>query len=97
MYEQGRSCSMRPQQQYSIARAEGLDVEPLTTTIVTAVAEARDVSPLDLPPVASVVDPDALEGLFRGRETNGEVTFTYAGHRVTVTADAGVTSVEVDA
>lgn len=55
----------------------------LGLAVVEAVADAEDVDPTDLdPPLGDVIDPDALESIFR--DSNGELTFTYHGHRVTV-------------
>jgi len=69
--------------------------EPVSTRVVTAAAEAGDVSPTDLPPLYYVVDPEALDDLFRpeSREPNsmrGCIEFTYAGCDVVVTADGRV-------
>lgn len=51
--------------------------------VVTRVAEREGVDELDLDvPLFDVVDPDALESLFRN--TNGTVRFQYHGYDVTV-------------
>lgn len=56
--------------------------------VVTAVAEAADESVLTMPPLAEVIDPDALNGLL-GRERDAEsgirVSFPYRGYEVVVT------------
>ncbi|WP_226007107.1 HalOD1 output domain-containing protein [Natrinema salinisoli] len=54
--------------------------------IIDAVAEGEDVEPLALdPPLAEVVDPDALEALLEGTTTSElEIRFTYRGHDVVV-------------
>lgn len=36
----------------------------LSTTVVLAVSRARGVEPTELPPLAEVIDPDALDALF---------------------------------
>ena len=60
----------------------------VSTVVVEAVAESMGVSPLELdPPLHRVVDPDALDDLFRPSRAATEsprVSFTYAGHEVTV-------------
>ena len=65
-------------------------------SVVSAVARAVDTDPLRLEPLATVVDPDALERLVaggddgdesEGRADGGAVSFTMAGCRVVV--DAG--------
>lgn len=54
--------------------------------IIDAVAEREDVEPLALdPPLAEVVDPDALEALLEGTTASElEIRFTYRGHDVVV-------------
>jgi hypothetical protein len=58
--------------------------------VVTSVAEATDQSPLEMDPISTVVDPDAIDALVRGPDDQGSsvvVEFTYCGQHVTVTAD----------
>lgn len=68
--------------------------EQLSWTVIETVADAEGVDPLELPPLYSVVDPDALETLFQPRtelqDTTARVVFTYHGHEVTVTAGGTV-------
>lgn len=58
--------------------------------LVEAVATERGEDPTTLePPLHDLVDPDALDALFRGRESvppfpDGHVAFTMAGCRVVV-------------
>lgn len=65
----------------------------VSTAVVEAVSDRTETPVLDLPPVYDVVDPDALDVLFEGRETHGAVTFRYAGQVVTVRSDR---TIEVD-
>lgn len=67
--------------------------------VVEAVADAEGVEPTDLRPLYEVVDPDALDSLFRERLGRGEpalglITFQYQGYRVQVDEDGRVTLVE---
>lgn len=68
--------------------------EPVSTAIVSAVADAEGVSPLDLRPLATVVDPDALNGMVASMagqpDDTGIVEFAYSGYDVTVTRDGRV-------
>lgn len=57
--------------------------------VVGAVAEAVDRDPIALPPLYDVIDPDAIEALFRPG-TDGHVEFTYSGCDVVVEADGSV-------
>ena len=65
---------------------------PLSQLVIEAVAETRDVDPLDLEPLYNAVDPDALDALFGSKAQpaceppTGEVSFSYEGYDVRVTA-----------
>jgi hypothetical protein len=63
------------------------DEEP-SDGVYAAVAEASERSPMDLPPLARTVDPDALDALLTDRPGASEVTLEYGGYQVTVTAAA---------
>ncbi|WP_311172747.1 HalOD1 output domain-containing protein [Halobellus ordinarius] len=58
-----------------------------TEAVVFAVAEATQTDPLDLPPLCSALDPDALNMLFE-TSTNSRpqatitVSFEYADHQI---------------
>ncbi|MEY7847598.1 HalOD1 output domain-containing protein [Natrarchaeobius sp. A-rgal3] len=58
--------------------------------IVNTVASKEDCDPIDLPPLYDVIDPSALDSLFRSTPTNrrsqGSLTFRYCGYRVTIDA-----------
>lgn len=58
--------------------------------VYQAVAEAKDCDPLDLPPLARVVDTDGLDAFVEAPLGSQEVTCTleYAGCVVTVTAES---------
>lgn len=60
--------------------------------VVAAVADARDVDPLELPPLYDTIDSDALDQLFaRGSEKGpGRVIFVMAGCEVMVHSDGEV-------
>lgn len=58
---------------------------PLSDGVVLAVAEAAGVGPTELRTLNGVVDPDALDSLFRG-DAGGTVSFEYEGYVVTVRA-----------
>lgn len=65
--------------------------EATSMNVVWAVAAESDIDPCSLPPLSDAIDPDALDSLFEGDpkrnvpDHNGPyVTFSYAGHRVTV-------------
>lgn len=65
--------------------------ESVSHTVVMAVAKATDANPVTLDPkLSSIIDPDALNQLFRGPEVDGEVSFTMGECRVRVEADSRV-------
>lgn len=57
--------------------------------VIAAVSEATDQSPLEMIPLAEVVDPDAVDGLVTRDDgaTAVSVAFDYCGRHVTVTPD----------
>jgi hypothetical protein len=59
-----------------------------STTVVTAVAAARDVAAVDLPPLNDTVDPDALDRLVT--DGDARVSFEYAQASVFVQSDGAV-------
>lgn len=62
----------------------------MSEAVIHAVANAKGVDPIHLEPrLYDVVDPDALDSLFR--QGSGEVLFEYAGFEVRVDADGNVT------
>ena len=60
-------------------------VDSMCVDIVGEVARLSGTSPLELAPLASIVDTDALAALIEGSARDGEVlvTFTYEGFQVT--------------
>ncbi|PSP78628.1 hypothetical protein BRC81_07350 [Halobacteriales archaeon QS_1_68_20] len=81
-------------------------IEPVTTTadddgneqasraVLTAVADAEGVDPVDLDrPLYDAVDPDALDALFRTDVADGvdcHVQFRYYGYEITVHGDGSL-------
>lgn len=70
--------------------------EPLSETIVHAVADALGIDPIDLDDrISDCIDPDALDRLFRSGEScepspDGLVVFSMAGCRVEVEGNRSV-------
>ena len=67
------------------------EADPITVTIVQAVAVIQNTPPLELPPLNEYVDVDAVERAMDLTESpsfeGGEFTFTYVGVKVTVDFD----------
>ena len=59
--------------------------EPVSMAVVQALGAVTNTPPEELPALYDSVDPDGLDALFRGRDTDGEVRFEHAGYRITVT------------
>jgi two-component sensor histidine kinase len=80
--ERGTKVSQESQSvQHPIAPGESI-----STAVVRAVAAISDTQIENLDPLASVIDPDALESIFNNSES-GRVEFQYEGHTVTVEPD----------
>lgn len=78
-----------PNTSKSYAVSEGsIDATPVEA-VVSAVADATGQSPLEMTPLAEVVDPDSLNSLFKNSagETSLVITFEYCNHQVTVSPD----------
>ena len=60
-------------------------------SIVMEIAKRNNTSPFEMQPLYEVIDPEALDTLFK-RGMKGDVMFEYAGYEVTVT---GSTSNEI--
>lgn len=59
--------------------------------VVEAFSEVYDVEPTSLDPLISVLDPDALDNLFKpGTSSNPEVEFQYNGCEIQVNSDRNV-------
>jgi hypothetical protein len=73
---------------------------PVVETVARAVAEARDVDVLDLPPLGDAVDAEALARLCRRSgprsSTDVLVSFAYAGCRVSIDDGETVSVSRVD-
>jgi hypothetical protein len=69
--------------------------EPLSTTVVNAIAEVMDADPTEIGPLYEQFDPDALDGLFSPRRgelcgSGGHVGFTFDGHHVFIQSDGHI-------
>lgn len=72
--------------------------ERITETVIDAVAAESGVDPLELEPLYHVVDPDALNDLFRstaGDSSSVELRFTMAGCQVVVRGDGDAVVTQV--
>lgn len=78
--------------------------EPISTTVVDAVAEFHGVGPVEVPPLYRAIDPDALNSLFGrsplgGNRFEGKITFELAECEVEVQSDrtVSVSALDVEA
>lgn len=70
--------------------------QPVSYTLLHAVAEVEGCSPTDLPPLQETLDVDALDALFAGEtdtpsQFEGRLTFEYSDCSVTISVDRSVT------
>lgn len=71
---------------------------PASMAVIATLAEVMDADPVELDPLRSTVDPDALDDLVRVRTGTGgdvHVTFTHEDHAITVYS-YGVVSITPD-
>lgn len=71
--------------------ATGANKRPLSTTLIMALEEIGGLDGPSSPVLADVIDPDALDGLFRPVKwrtdrSEGLIEFPIAEHRVTIHA-----------
>ncbi|AOW79976.1 hypothetical protein HTSR_0788 [Halodesulfurarchaeum formicicum] len=67
---------------------------PASMAVIGTLAEVMNVDPLDLEPLYSTVDPDALDALSNappGMDGPIQVSFTHEDHAITVYSDGEVT------
>jgi hypothetical protein len=63
--------------------------QSLSRTVMERIAAREGTTPAELSePLYSAIDPEALDGLFRG--SSGQVVFTYQGYEVTVTSESDI-------
>lgn len=79
------------------------DRQAVSEAVIRTIADAEGISPLDVhPPLATVIDPDALDQVVASLtrwsdEPAGVVEFPYNGYIVSVTGDGVVSVSELDA
>lgn len=71
------------------------DGSPVSLRVTTAVAAALDIDPADLDPLYDILDPEALNALFRERATEvshpiNRVVFMMAGCEVVVDSTGAI-------
>lgn len=70
--------------------------QPPSMAVVSAVAQAEGVDPVDLrEPLGAAIDPDALDALLNS--SSGEFTFEYYGYSVVADGTGNVQVTPVDA
>jgi len=83
---------MTDEQKRAVYQHEWSHVSP-SIAVVESLSDAIRCEPTDLPALGDAVDADALDRLFSGPGSGQSVhiSFTYAGHPVTVSSDGTVT------
>jgi len=75
---------------YQVSLVSSAADNPLVA-VLWSVATIEDVKPIDLPPIAEWIDPDALSQLFDSPAgEHVSITFPYDGHRVTIEGNDGI-------
>lgn len=60
---------------------------PASMAVIATLAEVMDTDPMEMRPLYSTVDPDALDALVQVRHTTTEdihISFTHEGHKIRV-------------
>ncbi len=83
------------------AGGENTADKSISTVIAETIARHKDVDPVDLDPLYTTIDPEALDALFaplnNGKaRASGQIRFTHAGYKVTVTSDRTVDVKPID-
>lgn len=61
-----------------------------SVAICDLLSRATETPVRELPQLASVIDPDALDAVFDGKSASGCIVFEYAGHDVLVRSNGAV-------
>ncbi len=64
--------------------------ESITQDVVREVAAQADVQPNELPPLYDFIDPDALDRVVHSTDADLELSFRFAGYRVTIEGDGSI-------
>jgi len=66
------------------------EAESVVECVIRVVAAVEGDEVDEMPPITSVIDPDALSNIFGNGETVGHVSFRYYDHRIVVTASGDI-------
>jgi len=62
----------------------------IPVTVTKLVAGTKETTTTELPPLASAVDPNALQTLVESGDDSLDINFTYDGHDVEVSGDGTI-------
>lgn len=76
-------------------RYDPSSVRDLSTVLVQALADVKGVDPIEIPRLNDVVDPDAMNAIFRAKpdgtpREGGRLAFTLSGAEVVVHGDGRI-------
>lgn len=57
--------------------------------VVRAIAQTKGISPVEMPALYEIVDPEALDAIFKGRNLS-YIQFSYYGYKVIVVSDGRI-------
>lgn len=87
---QSTSMSPRRVDRQPIVRTTVSDGETLSVVVCDLMSRVTDTPIRELPPLATAIDPDALDAVFDGKTTEGSVAFQYADHDLVVRSNGDV-------
>lgn len=57
--------------------------------VIRAIAQTKGISPVEMPALYEIVDPEALDAVFKGRDFS-YIQFPYYGYKVIVVSDGRI-------
>lgn len=57
--------------------------------VVRAIAQAKDIDPLEMPALYDIMDPEAINAVYNGGEFSG-VQFSFCGYEVSITSNGQI-------
>lgn len=81
--------------QSAVPRIEPTAGDPVSHRIIETISRRTGRGIEELPQLYDVVDPEALDTIFRGGDTfvSGQLSFEYADHLITISVDG---TIEID-
>lgn len=70
--------------------------QSISLKVIQAVADREGVDPTELSPLYDAIDPEALDSLFKSKDTDGRVEFHWLGYRIVVYSSGSIRVIEAE-